>query len=59
MPAQIVKEVSVEEARRLVSKGKPVAPSTYAIPSQNITVTIRERTRPGYVKLIVTKGCVC
>ena len=59
MGAQTIKEVKLDEARAIIATGKKIAEHTYGIPARNITVTVREGSRRGYVKLIITKGCVC
>lgn len=59
MPAQTIKEVKLDEARALISAGKRIAENTYGIPSKNITITVKQSTRPGYVRLVIANGCVC
>lgn len=59
MGAQQVTEMTLADAQRLVQGGQEVRPGVYAIRSRGVTVTVKTGSRPGYVRVLVTKGCAC
>ncbi len=58
MAAQVVKIVTLAQARAFVAGGQEIAPGVYALKSQGITVTVRKQA-DGTVKLIIVQGCTC
>lgn len=59
MAAQEVREVPKAQAEMLLASGRRIGPDTFAIPSRGVTVTVRQGSAPGKVKLIITSGCDC
>lgn len=59
MAAQTVKEMTLEAAKGLVVGGQEIRPGTYAVRSRGVTVTIKQGSRPGIVKVIIMQGCSC
>lgn len=59
MGAQTVKEMTQADAQRLVANGSLVRQGTYAIRSLGITVTIQKGSRPGFVRVLLVRGCDC
>lgn len=62
MAAQTVKEVPVAQAKALIARGVPVGAvgsQVYAVKSMGVTMSVQPASRPGYVRLVMTKGCAC
>jgi hypothetical protein len=61
MGAQVVREVTVAQARALLAEGRraPGRADTWLLPSRGVTVVVKPSGLEGYVRLVIVKGCAC